>query len=121
MPPTPTSTCTATAISLIELPGSWYMEDVSHASKSHGYVDVRLIEQMWKDRFEWLWENGSEGNDEGGNFIFPLILHPECSGMAHTIGMVERMIKWLKEREGVEFWKHEDIASDWRDGLVKTR
>ena len=120
MHPLPTPTYTATATSLIELPGSRYMEDVSHSPNSHGYVDVRLIEQMWKDRFEWLWENGSGENDQGGNFIFPLILHPECSGMAHMIGMVERMIRWLKER-GVEFWKHEDVASDWRDVLVTRR
>ena len=90
------------------------MEDITslsnfpHVPNSHGYVDVRLIEQTWKDRFDWLWGNGPGGNDEGGDFLFPLILHPEYSGMAHVIGMVERMIKWLKEKEGVEFRTHED-------------
>lgn len=38
--------------------------------------------------------------------------------MPHVIGMVERMIKWLKEREGVEFWKYEDIAREWRAGAL---
>ena len=74
---------------------------------------------MWKDRFEWLWENGSgEEQDQGTNFVFPLILHPDCSGMAHVVGMVERMIQWLKGREDVEFWKYEDIAREWRAGAV---
>lgn len=127
MHPTPIPTSTATATSLIEIPCNWYMEDMTplvyfpHVPNSHGYVDVRLIEQMWKDRFEWLWENGSGGKDEGRDFVFPLILHPDCSGMAHVIGMIERMIKWLKEWEGVEFWKYEDIAREWRAGAVKRR
>ena len=96
------------------------MEDMTplsyypHVPNSQGYIDVRLIEQMWKDRFEWLWENGSGEDDEGGDFVFPLILHPDCSGMPHVIGMVERMIKWLKGKEGVEFWTYEDIAREWR-------
>ncbi len=101
------------------------MEDMTplsyypHVPNSHGYVDVRLIEQMWKDRFEWLWENGSGGDDDGRDFVFPLVLHPDCSGMAHVIGMVERMIVWLKGREGVEFWRYEDVARVWRDGAVE--
>ena len=125
--PNPASAATATATSLVEIPCNWYMEDMTplsyfpHVPNSHGYVDVRLIEQMWKDRFEWLWENGSGEQDQGGDFVFPLVLHPDCSGMAHVIGMVERMVKWLKEKEGVEFWKYEDIASAWRDSAVKTR
>lgn len=125
--PNPSSAATATATSLVEIPCNWYMEDMTplsyfpHAPNSHGYVDVRLIEQMWKDRFEWLWENGSGEQDEGGDFVFPLVLHPDCSGMAHVIGMVERTVKWLKEKEGVEFWKYEDIASAWRASAVKTR
>lgn len=103
------------------------MEDMTplfylpHVPNSHGYVDVRLIEQMWKDRFEWLWENGSGEQDQGGNFVFPLVLHPDCSGMAHVIGMVERMVKWLKQRDGVEFWRYEDIAREWRAGAVTRR
>lgn len=98
------------------------MEDMTplsylpHVQNSHGYVDVRLIEQMWKDRFEWLWENGSGEEELEGGFVFPLVLHPDCSGMAHVVGMVERMVKWLKEREGVEFLRYEDIAREWRAG-----
>lgn len=38
--------------------------------------------------------------------------------MAHVLGMIERMILWLKEREGVEFWTYEDIAKEWRAGAV---
>jgi hypothetical protein len=57
-----------------------------HTPYSHGYVDVRAIERMWKDRFLWILEHET-------NPILPLVLHPETSGMAHVIGMLERMIR----------------------------
>lgn len=80
---------------------------------------------MWKDRFEWLWEHGHEDLNEGEEgeekmteFIFPIVLHPDTSGMAHVIGMVERILLWLKGKEGkgVEFCRYEDIA---REAKVK--
>ena len=96
------------------------MEDMTplsyypHASNTQGYVDVRTIEQMWKDRFLWLWENGDGIGEK--DFIFPLVLHPDTSGMAHVIGMIERVLVWLKGwGEEVEFWRYEDIATEWRE------
>ncbi|KAG9249254.1 hypothetical protein BJ878DRAFT_537477 [Calycina marina] len=37
---------------------------------SNGYVDTRPIERMWKDSFEWLYENGCDGAGPS-DFIFP--------------------------------------------------
>lgn len=90
---------------------------------SHGYVDVRVIEQMWKDRFTWFWEHAweecGEGRGEGkgeervSDFIFPIVLHPDTSGMAHVIGMVERFLVWLKGwGPEVEFCRYENIARE---------
>ncbi|KAL8832396.1 MAG: hypothetical protein Q9170_004897 [Blastenia crenularia] len=113
--------------SLIEIPCNWYGEDetplsyLPHVPNSHGYVDVRVIEQMWKDRFMWLWEHaheeqeGTEGKEGITEFIFPMVLHPDTSGMAHVIGMVERFLKWLRGwGPEVEFWRYEDIAREAR-------
>jgi len=70
---------------LVEIPASWYTEDMTpfgfypYTANSQGYVSVDVVEKMWWDRFEWLWENESfvEGNgkrEDGENFcIFPLI------------------------------------------------
>ncbi|PGG99852.1 hypothetical protein AJ79_08404 [Helicocarpus griseus UAMH5409] len=99
---------------LVEVPCNWYMEDMTpmqflpHAPNSHGYVDVRVIEQLWKDRFLWLLENEQDP-------IFPLIMHPDTSGMAHVIGMIERIIKWFKSwGQDVEFCQTREIAKRFR-------
>jgi hypothetical protein len=77
---------------------------------------------MWKERFDFLyhehdfdWENEERIVGESGDFIFPLVLHPDTSGMAHVIGMIDRMIAWLRSRgDEVEFCRYEDVARDWR-------
>ena len=53
-------------------------------------MDARVIEHMWMDRFEFP---RSEMEDTNGEMVFPLILYPDTSGMAHVIGMVERVLK----------------------------
>jgi peptidoglycan/xylan/chitin deacetylase (PgdA/CDA1 family) len=106
---------------LVEIPCGWYNEDMMplqylpHLANSMGYVSTRVVEQMWKDKFLWLWDNSDEGAGGGGaDFIFPILMHPDTSGMAHIIGMAERVVGWLKGfGEGVEFCTHEEIARAW--------
>ncbi|KAI4181967.1 MAG: hypothetical protein L6R41_006297 [Letrouitia leprolyta] len=129
MHPTPLISSPTSSSSLIEIPCNWYGEDetplsyLPHVKNSHGYVDVRVIEQMWKDRFTWFWEHAweecGEGRGEGkgeervSDFIFPIVLHPDTSGMAHVIGMVERFLVWLKGwGPEVEFCRYENIARE---------
>jgi hypothetical protein len=111
-----------TAKTLVEIPGSWYVEDMTplqywpHTPNSQGYVDARVIERMWMDRFEFL-RSEMEEDADGEMVVFPLILHPDTSGMAHVIGMVERVLKWLKGWGGlVEFLTFEEIAERWKEG-----
>jgi uncharacterized protein YcgI (DUF1989 family)/peptidoglycan/xylan/chitin deacetylase (PgdA/CDA1 family) len=107
---------------LVEIPCGWYNEDMMplqylpHLSNSMGYVSTRVVEQMWKDKFLWLYENAaeSEKTSDTTDFIFPILMHPDTSGMAHIIGMAERVVEWLQSwGEVVEFTKHEDVATDW--------
>lgn len=111
----------ATAKTLVEIPANWYTEDMTplqfwpHTPNSQGYVDVRVIENMWKDKFEWI---RSEVDDLGEKemMVFPLVLHPDTSGMAHVIGMIERVVKWLQGwGEEVEFVTYENAAREWKE------
>lgn len=113
-PPPPTSK------TLVEIPANWYTEDMTplqflpHIPNSQGYVDVRVIENIWKDKFEWI---RTEVDDMGENdaMVFPLVLHPDTSGMAHVIGMLERVVKWLQGwGEEVEFCTYESAAGEWK-------
>ncbi|KAI9035732.1 SDR family oxidoreductase/polysaccharide deacetylase family protein [Aspergillus affinis] len=97
------------------VPCNWYMEDMTplqflpHAPNSHGYTDVRVIENLWKDRFLWLRENEDEP-------IFPVLMHPDTSGMAHVIGMVERFLGWCRGwGDEVEFCQTGEVARWWRE------
>ncbi|EPS25713.1 putative peptidoglycan N-acetylglucosamine deacetylase [Penicillium oxalicum 114-2] len=99
---------------LVEIPCNWYMEDMTPmqfipaAPNSHGFVSPTAIEENWKSRFDFLY-------NETEDFVFPLILHPDTSGMAHVIGMIDRMISWLKQKgEEVEFVTFENCATEWK-------
>lgn len=105
---------------LIEIPANWYAEDMTplqfwpHTQNSQGYVDVRVIENMWKDKFEWI-RSEVEEMGEKDSMVFPLVLHPDTSGMAHVIGMIERFVKWLQGwGKEVEFCTYEEAAREWK-------
>ena len=74
-------------------------------------MDVRVVERMWTDRFEWLRDEAREGQD----VVFGLVLHPDTSGMAHVIGMIKRFLEWLKAfgDEEVEWCRYEQIAEEF--------
>lgn len=109
-----------TSKTLIEVPSNWYAEDMTpmqfwpHTSNSQGYVDARVIENMWKDKFEWI-RTEVEDLGEKDTMVFPLVLHPDTSGMAHVIGMIDRIITYLKGwGDEVEFCTFADAAKEWK-------
>ncbi|KAJ5166807.1 Peptidoglycan deacetylase [Penicillium canariense] len=100
---------------LVEIPCNWYMEDMTPmqflpaATNSHGFVSPTTIQENWKSRFEFLY-------NETEDFVFPLVLHPDTSGMAHVIGMIDRTITWLKQKgDEVEFVTYENCAKEWKE------
>ncbi|KAL1302108.1 hypothetical protein AAFC00_002543 [Neodothiora populina] len=108
---------------LVELPCNWYMEDMTplqffpNVPNSGGYTDVRVVEQMWTDRFHWL-RREIEEEDRREMAVFALCLHPDTSGMAHIVGMIERFLGWLQGfgPDVVEFMTYEQIATEWVEG-----
>ena len=90
------------------------MQFLPSAPNSHGYVPPTAIMENWKARFEYLYHEFDD--EEGkGDFIFPLVLHPDTSGLAHVIGMIDKMIAYLKGwGDEVEFCRFGDVAEEWR-------
>ena len=67
------------------------------------------------DRYEWIRSEVGEMRDSD-DMVFPLVLHPDTSGMAHVIGMLERVLRWLGDKgEEVEFCTFESVALGWRE------
>jgi peptidoglycan/xylan/chitin deacetylase (PgdA/CDA1 family) len=103
-----------TSKTLVEIPANWYTEDMTPL-QFWPHVDVRVIENMWKDKFEWIRSEVDEMEDKD-IMVFPLVLHPDTSGMAHVIGMIERVVKWLQGFGAeVEFCTYEDAANEWKE------
>lgn len=74
---------------LVEIPANWYIDDlppmmfIKAAPNSHGFVNPRDIEDIWRDHFDYFYR-------EYDDFIFPITIHPDVSGRPHAILMHER-------------------------------
>jgi hypothetical protein len=69
-----------------------------------------------KEKMRTTQNNGEQGRGGGEkDFIFPLVLYPDTSGMAHVIGMIDCVITWLKAKgDEIKFAKYEDCARSWK-------
>lgn len=47
---------------------------IKDAPNSHGFVDVRSIEEKWKSHFEYIYRENPDG------FVMPITIHPDVSG-----------------------------------------
>jgi hypothetical protein len=74
---------------LVEIPGNWYIDDlppmmfIKGAPNSHGFVNPRDVEDIWRDHFDYFYREYDE-------FIFPISIHPDVSGRPQVALMHER-------------------------------
>ncbi|RAL07745.1 polysaccharide deacetylase family protein [Aspergillus homomorphus CBS 101889] len=98
---------------LVEIPGNWYIDDlppmmfIKSAPNSHGWVNPRDIEDIWKDHFDYFYREYDE-------FVFPMTIHPDVSGRPHVLLMHERIIEHINEHEGVEWVTFEQLCDDFK-------
>ncbi|TIA13053.1 glycoside hydrolase/deacetylase [Aureobasidium pullulans] len=82
---------------LVEIPGSWYIDDlppmmfIKNSANSHGWVNPRDIEDIWKDHFTYYYREFDE-------FIFPMTIHPE----------------FINSHEGVEWVTFEQMSDEFK-------
>jgi len=97
---------------LIEIPASWYLDDlppmmfIKKSPNSHGFVNPRDIEQMWRDQFDWVYR-------EYDYAVFPITIHPDVSGRPQVLLMLERLFEYISGHAGVKFVTMDDMASDF--------
>jgi len=101
-----------TETDLIEIPANWYLDDlppmmfIKKSPNSHGFVNPRDIEQMWKDQFDWVYR-------EMDYAVFTMTVHPDVSGRPQVLMMLERLFEYMSSHEGVRFTTFDDIANDF--------
>ncbi|WP_434776401.1 polysaccharide deacetylase family protein [Pseudomonas oryzihabitans] len=97
---------------LVEIPANWYLDDlppmmfIKKAPNSHGFVNPRHLEEMWRDQFDWVYR-------EMDYAVFPITIHPDVSGRPQVLLMLERLIEHIQGHAGVHFATMDEIADDF--------
>lgn len=74
---------------------------------SHGWVNPRDIEELWRDRFDYFYR-------ENDDFIFPMTIHPDVSGHPQVLLMHERLIEYINSHEGVQWVTFAEMCDDFK-------
>jgi peptidoglycan/xylan/chitin deacetylase (PgdA/CDA1 family) len=100
-------------IDLVEIGANWYLDDlppmmfIKKAPNSHGFVNPRHLEEMWRDQFDWVYR-------EMDYAVFAFTVHPDVGGRPQVLLMFERMIEHVNGHDGVRWMTMEEIAADFR-------
>ena len=98
---------------LVEIPASWYLDDlppmmfIKGSPNSHGFVNPRDLEELWRDQFDWV-------HREMDYAVFPITIHPDVSGRPQVLLMLERLIEHVNGHEGVRWATFDEIARDFQ-------
>ncbi len=97
---------------MIELPASWYLDDlppmmfIKANPNSHGFVNPRDIEELWRDQFDWMYREMDYG-------VYLLTIHPDVSGRPQVLLMLERLLAHINAHPGVRWATFEEVADDF--------
>ena len=97
---------------ILEFPVSWFLDDfpaseyVPRVNQGLGGTDV--IYARWKDHFDYAYDNVP-------NAVLALTVHPQTIGRAHNILMLERLLEYMSQHDGVWFAPLSDIYDVWSE------
>ena len=97
---------------LVEIPASWYLDDlppmmfIKGAPNSHGFVNPRHLEEIWRDQFDYVYR-------EEDYAVFGMTIHPDVCGRPQVILMLERMIEHINKHDGIRWATMDEIADDF--------
>ncbi|MCL6446136.1 MAG: xylanase deacetylase, partial [Alicyclobacillus sp.] len=96
---------------LIEIPVSWYLDDVPTQEFipgiQEGLHSTEVIFDRWKAIFDYACDN-----EEGACYV--LTIHPQTSGRAHMIPVVERLLEYMESRQAW-FVTQEEICNAYTE------
>lgn len=98
---------------LVEIPASWYLDDlppmmfIKASPNSHGFVNPRHLEEIWRDQFDWVFR-------EMDYAVFAMTIHPDVSGRPQVLLMLERLIEHINGHDGVRWTTFDEIADDFK-------
>jgi peptidoglycan/xylan/chitin deacetylase (PgdA/CDA1 family) len=97
---------------LVEIPASWYLDDlppmmfIKGAPNSHGFVNPRHLEEIWRDQFDYI-------HREEDYAVFGMTIHPDVAGRPQVILMLERIIEHVNGHDGIRWATMDEIADDF--------
>ena len=97
---------------LVEIPANWYLDDlppmmfIKTSPNSHGFVNPRQLEEMWRDQFDWVHREQDYG-------VATFTIHPDVSGRPQVLLMLERLIAHINSHDGVRWATFDEIADDF--------
>lgn len=87
---------------LVDIPGSWYIDDlppmmlIKNSANSHGWVNPRDVEDIWRDQFGYCYRELADDPDPSKICIFPNTCHADVSdvlGRPHVLLMHESYVR----------------------------
>ena len=99
-------------VDLVILPFDWNLDDAPYfsyepGSGRPGLRSPRDVLEIWKDEFDYLYQRIGEG-------VFVLTLHPQTTGKGSRMLMLERLIAYIKQHDGVTFATMAETAEAFR-------
>ena len=79
---------------------------IKKSPNSHGFVNPRDIEQMWRDQFDYVYREYDEA-------VFAMTIHPDVSGRPQVLLMLERLTNYIRIHGGVRFCTFDEIVDDF--------
>src|SRR5699024_12148977 len=92
---------------------NWYVDElppmmfIKANANSHGVGSPQVVEQLWKDQFDWVYREMDYG-------VFPFTIRPDVSGRPQVLLMLERVFYYIGSHEGVDWMTFEQVADDFR-------
>jgi peptidoglycan/xylan/chitin deacetylase (PgdA/CDA1 family) len=101
-------------LDLVEMPVSWILDDWPHFEYlslggriSPGLSAPSKVEEVWRGEFDFMYRDVPGG-------VYTLTMHPQVIGRGHRLLMLERLVDYFADHEGVRFTTLGEAAEAFR-------